>query len=144
MHVPRLPVVPGQLRVDRVLDEQLVQPRGGVCAVALGAGHEERAELGPELAEGLQLVARDVVVQVLPVGHERAQPVQRRELVAALVAEALGVHEPDREFSIGRQIHWRSLAAGNRCNGLVPVLSITQIGGCGATTTPSMAQCSSG
>jgi hypothetical protein len=98
--------------VDRVLDEQLVQPRGGVRAVALGAGHEERAELGPELAEGLQLVARDAVVQVLPVGHERAHPVQRRELVAALVPEALGVHEPDREVSIGRQFHWRSLAAG--------------------------------
>jgi hypothetical protein len=98
--------------VDRVLDEQLVQPRGGVRAVALGARHEERAELGPELAEGLQLLARDAVVQVLPVGHERAQPVQRGELVTALVAEALSVHEPDREVSIGRQFHWRSLAAG--------------------------------
>ena len=86
--------------MDRVLDEQLVQPVGGVRAVPLRAGHEEPAELVPEHAERVEVGARDAVVQVLTVGHQGAQPVHGREQVAALVPEAGGVHEPDGEFSI--------------------------------------------
>ena len=59
------------------------------------------AELVPEHAERVEVGPRDAVVQVLPVGHERAQPVHGREQVAALVPEAGGVHEPDGELGIG-------------------------------------------
>src|SRR5512142_1038170 len=45
VHVPGLAVVAGQLRVDRVLDQQVVQAGGGVLAVAGGAGSEKTAEL---------------------------------------------------------------------------------------------------
>src|SRR5207244_2949509 len=51
VHVPGLAVVPGQLRVDRVLDEQRVEPRGGVLAVALRAGDEEGTELTAQAAQ---------------------------------------------------------------------------------------------
>ena len=134
-----------QLRVHRVLDEQVVQLRCRVRPVALRAGHEERPEVAPELAQGLEVGARDAMAEMFPVRHERAQPVKGREQVAALVPETGGVHEPHREFGVGGEVHSRFLAAGeDGCNRLVPVLSITQIGPGGASTTPSMTQCSNG
>src|SRR5882724_6141886 len=84
MHVPGLAVVPGQLRMDRVLYEQVVQLGGGVVAVALGAGDEERAELSPKVAQRVKVAAGHAGVEVLTVGDQRAQPVQVGEPVTVL------------------------------------------------------------
>jgi nickel-type superoxide dismutase maturation protease len=112
VHVPWLAVVTGQLGVHRVLHEQFVQPGRRACAVALRAGFEECPELVPELPECLEVGARDAVVEVFPVGYERAQSVERRKQVATLMSKAVGVYEPHREFGVRRQVHSRFLAAG--------------------------------
>src|SRR6516165_450944 len=59
VHVPGLAVVPGQLRVDRVLDQQRVEPADGVLAVTLGTGDEERAELTAQPPQRVEVVAGD-------------------------------------------------------------------------------------
>jgi hypothetical protein len=76
MHVPRLIVVPGQLRVDRMLDKQRVQPSGGVLAVTGGARREESAELSAKSPQLIKVVAGHAGVEVLPVGDQVAQPFQ--------------------------------------------------------------------
>src|SRR6476660_1243926 len=131
VHVPGLVVVPGQLRVDRVLDEQRVEPGGGVLAVALRAGDEEGAELTAQAPQRVEVVAGHAGTQVLAVGDQGTQPVQVGEPVTVLAPGTGRVHEPYREFSVGVEIHSRSLAArpelrgGWWCNGLLPVSSIT-------------------
>ena len=98
--------------MHRVLDEQFVQPGRGLPAVLPRTGHEERPELVPELAERLEVRPRDAVAQVLAVGDECPQSVERAEHVATLMPEAVGVHEPHREFGVGGKVHSRVLAAG--------------------------------
>src|SRR6516162_10094020 len=93
--------------MDRVLDEQRVQLRRGVLAVARRARDEEGAELGPQRAQRVQVVAGHPGVEVLPIGDQGAQPVQVGQPVAAVFAAATGrVHEPYREFSVGVEVHW--------------------------------------
>src|SRR5689334_17458130 len=86
VHVPGLAVVAGQLRVDRVLDQQVVQPGGGVLAVAAGAGSEEITELGPKAPQRVEVVAGHAGTEVLTVGDQRAQPVQVGEPVTVLAS----------------------------------------------------------
>src|SRR5271165_4698701 len=117
--------------MDRMLDQEGVQPGGGVLAVAVGAGDEEGAELGAKSPQRIKVVAGHAGVEVLAVGDQDAQPVQVGEPVTVLAPGAGRVHEPYREFSVGVEIHSRSLAAvpsyGENwsCNGLSPVSSIT-------------------
>src|SRR5690242_17233959 len=84
VHVPGLAVVAGQLRVDRVLDQQVVQAGGGVLAVAGGAGSEKTAELSPKTLQRVQVVAGHAGAEVLTIGDQRAQPVQVGEPVTVL------------------------------------------------------------
>src|SRR5690349_23526500 len=75
VHVPGLAVVAGQLRVDRVLNQQVVQPGGGVLAVAVGARSEKTTELGPKALQRVEVVAGHAGTEMLTVGDQRAQPV---------------------------------------------------------------------
>ena len=88
-----------------MLDEQRVQPRRGVLAVAVRARHEEGAELGPQVAQRVEVVAGHPGVEVLPVRDQGAQPVQAGQPVAVVASAAGRVHEPYREFSVGVEIH---------------------------------------
>src|SRR2546427_482203 len=58
-----------------------------------------------------EVVAGDAGVQVLAVGDQDAQPVEVGEPVTVLAPGTGRVHEPYREFSVGVEIHSRSLAA---------------------------------
>src|SRR6185437_7906541 len=98
VHVPGLAVVPGQLWVDRVLDQQRVEPGGGVLAVALRAGDEEGAELTAQAPQRVEVVAGHAAAEVLAVGDQGAQPVQVGEPVTVLAPGTGRVHEPYREF----------------------------------------------
>src|SRR5205823_6700810 len=75
------------------------------------AGDEEGTELTAQAAQRVQVVAGDADVQVLAVGDQSAQPVQVGEPVTVLAPGTGRVHEPYREFSVGVEIHSRSLAA---------------------------------
>src|SRR3954447_18518280 len=108
VHVPGLAVVAGQLRVNGVLDQQRVQPRGGVLAVAVAAGHEEGAELGPKSPQRVEVVAGHAGVEVLAVSDQRAQPVQVGEPVTVLAPGTGRVPQPYREFSVGVEVHSRT------------------------------------
>src|SRR6266568_3774068 len=61
-------------------------------------------------AQRVEVVAGDAAVQVLAVGDQGAQPVQVGEPVTVLTPGAGRVHEPNREFSVGVEVHSRSLA----------------------------------
>src|SRR6516225_2272729 len=100
VHVPGLTVVPGELRVDRMLDQQGVQPGGGVLTVARGAGGEEAAELTAQAPQRVEVVAGHAGVQVLAVGDQGAQAVQVGQPVTVLAPGTSRVHEPYREFGV--------------------------------------------
>src|SRR5271165_348550 len=117
--------------MDRMLDQQGVQPGSGVLPVAFGAGEEERAELRAKSPQRVEVVAGHAGIEVLAVGDQGAQPVQVGEPVTVLAPGTGCVHEPYRELSVGVEIHSRSLAAAPSygenwsCNSLSPVSSIT-------------------
>src|ERR1700742_479124 len=108
VHVPGLAVVPRQLGMDRVLDQQVIEHRGRVLAVAQGARLEEGAELGPQVPQRIQVVAGHAGVEVLPVGDQGPQPVQVREPVAVFAPATGRVHQPNREFGVGVEVQSRS------------------------------------
>jgi len=93
--------------VDRVLDEERVQLRRGVVAVAFGAGDEESAELGAKIPQRIQVVAGHAGVEVLAVGDQGAQPVQVGEPVTVLAPRPGRVREPYRQFGVGVEVHSR-------------------------------------
>jgi len=108
MHVPWLVVVPGELRVDRMLHEQRVECGGGVFAVTLGTRDEEGAELSTKSPQGVEIIAGTADVEVLPVDDQSAQPVQAGEPVTVFAPGTSRVDEPYREFSVGVEVHSRS------------------------------------
>jgi len=112
--------------MDRVLHQQGVEPVGRVGRVSRRAGDEERPELLAQRSQFLQVAPGDAVIKVLAVDDEGAQSVQRRELVAALVPEAVAVHQPHREVGVGSEIHRCSLRGGTA----VLPRSATRAGSC--------------
>src|SRR5262249_59821447 len=73
-------------------------------------------------------------VEVLAAGHRLAEPVQARQPIALFAAAAGRVDEPYREFSVGVEIHSRSLAAGRLVG---QGTSITPYAGRAPDSTPS-------
>ena len=90
-----------------VLDQQRVQPLGRLASVAIGARDEERAELVPQAAQGVKVVPRDALAQVLTIGDEFAQAVKTGKTVTRLAAATTRVREPYRELSVGVEVHAR-------------------------------------
>ena len=91
-----------------MLDEQRVQAGRGVLPVAVGARDEERAEFRAQAPQRVQVAAGHAGIEVLAVGDQGAQPVEVGQAVTVLARPAGRIHESNREFRVGVEIHSRS------------------------------------
>jgi len=112
VHVPGLAVMPGQLRMNRVPDQQGIELPGHFGAPARRAGGEDAVEFGPQRPQGFQVGPGGAGAQVFPVGHQQAQLIHRGQPVVAVLLVGGRVGQPDGEFRVCGEVHIRSLGAG--------------------------------